>query len=154
MGLGPNGWGPYMWGAIHLTCLGAPETLDSSSRSAYVTFFSQLPFVLPCATCAQHLLENMHKEPVEASASGRDELFAWSVRLHNIVNKQLNKPVMTIEDARKHWLDVCTREKDKCNGGSSRFVSNQAIWMFFVGFAIGAVIMFAAPKLRKGLRRS
>ena len=103
MGISPEIWGPYVWGALHLVCLGAPEKLDAAQRIAYQTFVTQLPYVIPCSTCAEHLLANLKTLPVEAALDGRDSLFSWSVRLHNLVNQQLKKPTITEDEAKRHW---------------------------------------------------
>lgn len=103
MGLAPNHWGPHVWAAIHLICLGAPEQLSSSQQQAYRTFFEGLAYVLPCASCSKHLLQNLEKVPISQSLSGREELFAWSVRLHNTVNEMLGKQTMSLEDAKERW---------------------------------------------------
>lgn len=33
-----------------------------------------------------------------------DDFFAWTVELHNAVNRKLEKPEMTLEEARSLWL--------------------------------------------------
>jgi hypothetical protein len=92
----PTIFGPYVWAAIHLICLGAPKSGD---KKMYHTFFNQLPYILPCASCGKHLIENMSAIPIENA----DDLFKWSVDLHNRVNLQLSKPQITFEDAYAFW---------------------------------------------------
>lgn len=103
MGLEPTIWGPSAWATIHLICLGAPDVFQGEQLS-YRKFFDSLPYVLPCEKCRSHLLEHLEKHTMDgALAGGRKTLFAWSVELHNIVNKSLGKPSMTVEDALKFW---------------------------------------------------
>jgi len=40
-----------------------------------------------------------------------DTLFAWTVSLHNIVNKENGKPLMSIEDAKKKYTDSAFARK-------------------------------------------
>lgn len=102
----PTLWGPHVWAAIHVICLGAPEHFKGEQLS-YQKFFDSLPYVLPCAKCKEHLLQHMEKNPMDAAlAGGKTTLFAWSVQLHNAVNKSLGKPEMSVKDAHDHWLSV------------------------------------------------
>lgn len=116
MGLVPDHWGPYVWGAIHLICLGAPEKLDSTQQQAYRQFFEQLPYVLPCASCSEHLQQNLGKVPISGSLATREDLFAWSVRLHNLVNAQLKKPELSLDQARQYWDAICRGTKTPGKG--------------------------------------
>ena len=103
MGIQPKIFGPFMWATIHYICLAAPENLNDSQKSAYKHFFTVLPFVMPCQTCGVHLLENYKTLPIDNSLSTKEDLFKWSVDLHNIVNKQLGKSEISVEDARIRW---------------------------------------------------
>ena len=104
MGIEPTIWGPPTWAAIHLICLGAPENFKGSDQLSYKKFFDALPFVLPCEKCKQHLQQHLEKHTMDGALSGgRKTLFAWSVELHNIVNRSLNKPTMSVEEAMKIW---------------------------------------------------
>jgi len=47
-----------------LPLLGAPATLDSTQVSGYRSFYSALPWVIPCHSCAEHLKENLKKLPL------------------------------------------------------------------------------------------
>lgn len=103
MGLEPTKWGPSTWASIHLICLGAPEVFGNEQLS-YRKYFESLPYVLPCEKCRSHLLAHLEKHPMDSALSGgRSTLFAWSVELHNIVNRSLGKPEMTVDDALKKW---------------------------------------------------
>ena len=107
MGLEPIAWGPHVWAAIHIICLGAPESFAGSDHLSYRKFFDALPYVLPCEKCREHLKAHMERYPIDAALSGgKATLFAWSVQLHNAVNRSLNKPEMSVSDARAHWTSV------------------------------------------------
>lgn len=147
MGISPELWGPYVWATIHLVSLGAPDTIDSSQQLAYITFFNQLPYVIPCSSCAQHLLENMGKTSVSletAAKKGREGLFAWSVELHNIVNRMLKKPEMSAEKARDHWTRGCARGPQECirstNASSAKISAvGLAIMWVCIGILLGGL---------------
>jgi hypothetical protein len=103
MGILPNVFGPFMWATIHYICLAAPTTLSDSDKINYKNFFSILPAIMPCQSCGLHLAENYNILPIDNSLSTKDDLFKWSVDLHNLVNTQLGKSTISTEDARILW---------------------------------------------------
>lgn len=106
MGLAPTAWGPHVWAAIHVICLGAPDRIDDVDREVYRNFFDRLSYVLPCYSCQVHLRENLEALPIPDSVRSARELFAWSVELHNRVNQQTRKPTVSVEWAEDHWQGV------------------------------------------------
>jgi hypothetical protein len=112
MGIAPAYWGPHVWAAIHLICLGAPESFSGSDSSGYRAFFTHLASILPCDACREHLRANLKETSIEAALSGgRESLFQWSVQLHNTVNGQLGKPIIPYEQAKAFWTDVANGKK-------------------------------------------
>jgi hypothetical protein len=150
MTLAPDLWGPSVWAAIHLICLGAPEKIDPATQNAYATFFKQLPYILPCATCAKHLEANLQTLPLEGDVTQtRESLFRWSVELHNLVNKQLGKPMMTLQDARLLWQKGGHTHSDiqtKKTNGLSRLILG-----IFLGLLAGLVLSHAFTRGRRSL---
>jgi hypothetical protein len=114
MGLTPTHWGPYFWGTIHITCLGAPDVFDDFDKQAYANFINTLPFVLPCGSCGKHFYETLQLEPVEPALTTKYALFEWSVKVHNIVNKRLGKPEKTLDESLTYWSKVCLGEIATC----------------------------------------
>jgi hypothetical protein len=55
-----------------------------------------------------------------ALKGGREELFAWTVALHNIVNVETNKPIMTVEEAMSKIVSPTEtlQEEEKCTPAS------------------------------------
>jgi len=150
MGINPTVFGPYIWAAIHLICLGAPKTLDNDLKQKYQEFFTLLPYVLPCRKCGNHLQENLHQVPINNSLNSSEELFIWSVHLHNLVNTQLGKSTITTEDARKFWSSA-----PKCSIstslGKSSFSSDWSFLYYIVigllGILIGYMLNSFAPNI-------
>ena len=56
-----------------------------------------------------------------ALKGGREELFAWTVALHNIVNVETNKPIMTVEEAMSKIVSPTEtlQEEEKCTPASN-----------------------------------
>lgn len=99
MAIKPAKFGPYFWGVLHLACVGG---IDPAALQALVTLF---PAVLPCGTCGIHFAKVLEENPLPET-DDPDELFKWSVDVHNIVNKRLEKPLFTYEQAYNQWLSM------------------------------------------------
>jgi len=145
MGLQPEYFGPYIWATIHLICLGAPSKLDEYQKQAFRIFFYQLPFIIPCGSCGKHLQENLKDNSIEnALNKGNDALFKWSVNLHNIVNKQLNKQEISYEDAYDHWKKISEGKEEKVITKEQKnpnilFI----ICSLIIGILFGAIVIYA-----------
>ena len=99
MGLCPKSFGPYFWGAFHLACLAAID------KEALKTFIETYQMVLPCFWCRIHFSQLLAENPLPDV-----DQFRWSVNIHNKVNESIGKPVVSYEDALKHWLSGCEPE--------------------------------------------
>ena len=101
-GLSPAKWGACGWSMIHYIALGYPESKPSALvRRQYKEYFSALTGVLPCEMCRDNLKRHLtHAPPDKALAEGRDSLFDWTVRLHNIVNRETGKDAIDVRTAR------------------------------------------------------
>jgi hypothetical protein len=101
----PDTWGRYIWYSIHFIALDYPEKPTQEDAVKYKTFFENLGDVIPCYKCSVNYKRHMDQMPIDAHLASRDDLFAWTVSFHNIVNKELGKPVFTLEDAKKKYTD-------------------------------------------------
>lgn len=103
----PTTWGTHVWYSIHLIALGYPDAPTVEHKRQYHAFYHQLANVLPCAMCREHYAEILHATlplTMERLAS-QSALFAWTVEVHNIVNRSLNKPTMTLESAVRYYAN-------------------------------------------------
>lgn len=116
MGVEPTLFGPYMWATLHFVAMGAPATFDEKQKVLYKAFYSQLPSIIPCQSCGQHLVETMNNIPIEPALTGALALFEWTVNIHNAVNERLGKPKLSVEEARARLLKSdCTKSIRKNN---------------------------------------
>ncbi len=97
-------WGPSFWATLHYVALGYPAKPTVAQRTAYGTFFESLPAVLPCGTCAVNLVRHLKGLDLESFLGSGDALFAWTVLLHNAVNRDLGKPEWQLEQALRHYM--------------------------------------------------
>lgn len=99
----PTQWGKYFWTCMHLTAVGYPETPSSQEREDYKAFFLGFGKILPCSKCRGNFARHCEELPIELYMFGRQQLFDWTVRLHNIVNGDLGKPKWTYEEAWQYY---------------------------------------------------
>ena len=83
----PSVWGPHVWRSIHYIALGYPDNADSM---AYKEFFLNLWKVIPCLKCSINYKRHLEElPPIDQYLGSKDDLFKWTVALHNIVNLEL-----------------------------------------------------------------
>lgn len=98
MGMSPELFGPYFWGTLHLACLG---TKDLDKLREFVNLYK---YVMPCGSCCTHFATVLDELPFPESTDPL-VLFGWSVDVHNIVNRRLGKPEMSMEQALRVWTE-------------------------------------------------
>ena len=156
MGLDPNLFGKYIWGAMHFTALGAPKIFDASNSSAYRIFYGQIPYVIPCASCGEHLKEVYASNPIENALTSAEELFKWTVDVHNNVNKRLGKPVVSVEEARAYWMNLPSESSgvfDKSNK-SNKSKNELSISMYLaILIPCGVILAIVALVMTQRSRR-
>lgn len=108
----PDIWGQYLWSSIHYIALGYPVNPTETEKKNYKEFLLNLWKVIPCQSCAIHYKENIKEQPIlDEDLENTETLFKWTVDIHNKVNKQLGKKKMTVEDARKMYLNKQPEKK-------------------------------------------
>lgn len=106
----PYIWGKYMWASIHFISLGYPLSPSDEDKRQYKKFFEDLHQVLPCSLCASNYVDHLIHLPLTNEVlQNRNNLFRWTVDMHNLVNHTLKKRSMSYEDA--YQLYSVTHEK-------------------------------------------
>jgi hypothetical protein len=99
MHLPPTAWGPFFWHTMHIVALGYPLKPTYGHKKAAKEFFESLTFLIPCPICREHYAEFLKEMPITPFLDRRDDLFKWTVALHNKVNVKLGKPLYTELDS-------------------------------------------------------
>lgn len=86
--------GPKLWKSLHVFAL-----YWSGRKKSLTKFLARFSGKIPCGTCRKKWLAIISDNLPDFK--NRDELFRWSVRVHNLVNRELGKPEMTEEEARE-----------------------------------------------------
>lgn len=97
MGMNSEMWGSEGWFFLHMVAVNYPEQPTEKEKRDYRRFFESLVNVLPCPICGVHLAENMANNPIKLDS--RNELFSWTVDIHNAVNAKNGKEIISYEKA-------------------------------------------------------
>lgn len=102
----PSLWGPHLWKSIHYIAMGYPNEADNMVRASYKEFYLNLWKVVPCLKCSVNYRRHLEElPPIDGFLGSRDDLFKWTVALHNIVNVELGKPQMDVETAKSIYTN-------------------------------------------------
>lgn len=108
----PNIWGKYGWNFIHLVALDYPINPTSEDMDNYRNFFYSLQYVLPCQKCRLNFVNHVSKYPLTNKIlSNRESLLQWTIDLHNIVNYNTGKQMLTYDEALKKINDIVNPPK-------------------------------------------
>lgn len=135
----PSVWGPCVWrGAVHMIALGYPESPTPIDKTTYKAYYSELWKVLPCGKCSVNYKRHLEELPIDGFLGSKMKLFEWTVRLHNIVNRELGKPEHTVETALRMYV-----------GGSPGSLA----WKTTLAGVIVAVLLVAAVLAARKMSR-
>ena len=96
----PEIWGRHLWFSLHFISLDFPEEPSTEDVRHFKSFYENLHQVIPCYKCSVNYIKHLNERPLELSdLKNNKTLFKWTVDIHNIVNKELNKSPMSFEDA-------------------------------------------------------
>jgi hypothetical protein len=100
----PNIWGSYGWKFIHYVALGYPINPTDNDKINYKNFFTNLQYILPCQKCASNFKKNITEYPIDNHLENQDTLMKWTIDIHNMVNKELNKEIISYEEALNYYI--------------------------------------------------
>jgi hypothetical protein len=88
--------GPIRWQTLHTRKWSDPVADLEWLRGEFA-------LSLPCGSCRSDFMAYLRDHPPRLDSP--EAAFAWTVELHNSLNAKLGKAAMTIEEARRLWLD-------------------------------------------------
>ena len=95
--MSPKIWGRQGWHFIHCVAMSYPQNPTDQDKHNYTAFFRSLQNVLPCPSCAENFRAKMEKYP--PSLENPQSLFKWTVDMHNFVNAENGKPILSYDYA-------------------------------------------------------
>jgi len=99
----PEVFGPPMWFTLHNGAARYPDNPSPIIKERMKNFILGIPAMVPCKKCREDATSYIerHKKDLDKIVSDKSHLFKFFVDFHNDVNKKLNKPIMSLKDAKK-----------------------------------------------------
>jgi len=96
----PDIWGPKLWMSIHFIALAYPISPTEEQKKNYKTFFEIIQTVLPCSLCSNNYKQHLKEKPLNDSVlKDKESLVKWTIDMHNMVNKDNNKEILSYDKA-------------------------------------------------------
>ena len=107
-------WGPPMWHFLHTMSFNYPVNPTAEDKKHYSDFVYSLRYVLPCKYCRINLTSNLKANPIrECHLKSRETFSKYMYRLHEIVNKRLDKKsglsYCDVRERYEHFRSRCTK---------------------------------------------
>lgn len=158
-----NIWGPHLWFSLHTISFNYPIKPTNNDKQYYKNFFISLENVIPCSVCKKNYIRHLKEHPIDDYLDNRKKLVYWVIDMHNMVNAEIGKKILSYEIVIKKYENVYKKkiilEKTSNKGdddstgfssGQVRFVENNnfknkidytnIIYGFFILF-IGLLII-------------
>ncbi|AYV78956.1 MAG: putative FAD-linked sulfhydryl oxidase [Edafosvirus sp.] len=95
----PKLWGYHTWNFMHYITLSYSENPTEEEMNDIKNFFLLIPKVLPCEKCRKNFILNLQKYPLTPQIlQSKHQLILWLINMHNEVNIELGKPLITYDD--------------------------------------------------------
>lgn len=100
----PNQWGPRGWKVFHQTTFGYRAGIDE--QCYYQFYYQDFLSYIKCSTCLEHYVDAIQRVPIRLYTA--EDLFAWTVEIHNMVNRRTHKPILSLCEAQRIWFPQST----------------------------------------------
>ena len=119
-------WGPNMWHYLHTMSFNYPIKPTLQNKKYYKEFLLNLQYTLPCKYCRINLRNNLKAHPLKAChLKDRDGFSRYIYKLHEIVNKMLNKKsglsYCDVRERYEHFRSRCTTDKKEIQNQNKLF---------------------------------
>lgn len=149
-----NVWGPHLWFSLHTISFTYPLKPKDSDKANYKSFFTELQHVIPCSICKKNYMRHLKEFPVNEHLNNRKDIVYWVIDLHNMVNSETGKRVLTYDEALKRYEDVYKKKilltsdnvsETECKNGSCEDDSDNTkyvIYILLLFFTFSIIYMF------------
>ena len=93
-----NIWGSPMWFSLHTITMNYPNKPTYAQKKDYKNFFTSLQYIIPCTVCRRNYQRHLKELPLEQSLNNRKTLVYWLIDMHNMVNAEIGKKIMSYKN--------------------------------------------------------
>jgi hypothetical protein len=98
-----NIWGPHMWFSLHTISFNYPIKPTENDKYYYKNYFDSLQHVIPCSVCKKNYMRHLNELPIDKAIENRKSLVYWVIDLHNLVNSETGKKILTYDVVLKKY---------------------------------------------------
>ena len=96
-----NGYMQKVWKLLHERSFKYLDKPSSDTQDKVFKFYNTDVKAIPCYVCRKHYTEFVSKNNLKDACTSRDKLCKFLIDLHNDVNKDTIKPIMSYQDVYK-----------------------------------------------------
>lgn len=111
----PKIWGPPAWHFLHSITFNYPDKPSYKDKSNYYDFFHNLQYILPCDVCQSNYKKHIKEYPISPYLDSKKTLVEWLIHIHNLVNKENNKKLMSSDEVIKKYKSQYLSGKHFCD---------------------------------------
>lgn len=135
-----NIWGAHLWFSLHTITFTYPLTPSLEDKQQFKNFFISLQNVVPCSICQKNYKRHLKESPLDNHLNNRKDLVYWLIDVHNMVNSEIGKKIMSYETVIKKYENVynknllsgITLENNNTNTIKEKTYNFQYIFLLFL----------------------
>lgn len=148
-----NIWGPHLWFSLHTISFNYPIKPSEKDKEEYKLFFNNLQEVIPCSVCKKNYKRHLKEHPIEDYLNSRKLLVYWVIDMHNMVNAEIGKKILSYDIVLKKYEDVYKKkillDDYEIIKKSNNIDYNKIIYGIFIIFLILLIINFISILSKK-----
>jgi hypothetical protein len=155
-----NIWGSHLWFSLHTITLNYPLKPTNDDKENYKSFFISLKNVIPCSVCKKNYKRHLNEHPIDNHLNSRKELVYWLIDIHNMVNGEIGKKILSYDTVlkkyenvyhKKNILNISDEEMNDTYNKDNNIYFN-IINIFFIIFLLLLVINFVFLIIKKKIK--
>ena len=103
-------WGPHLWFFLHTVSFTYPINPTPEDKQNVKEFFLALRHVIPCSVCKKNYKRHLKESNIDEYLVNRKSLVHWVIDLHNLVNIETGKSIMSHDKAIKIYERIYKRK--------------------------------------------
>ena len=124
-----NIWGPPFWLSLHTISFNYPLKPTEQDKINYKNFYTSFQNVIPCSICKKNYIRHLKEHPIDNYLSSRRKLSEWVIDMHNMVNGETGKKILSYDVVVKKYEDIYKKkielDADNSNSNIIEGFSNQ-----------------------------